>query len=83
MEQPTVPGAAHDPSGAKFTIVGVSNMPTDWAQIFRAVANGDLDIEMLAERDHDAGRAAADASSNPRGHSTEAAAQPRSPARGR
>ncbi|MGX1881676.1 MarR family transcriptional regulator [Streptomyces sp. NPDC055287] len=67
MEQPTVSGAVHDPSGAKFTIVGVSNMPTDWAQVFRAVANGDLDIAMLAEGGHDAGRTAARGSSNPAG----------------
>ncbi|MFD6364353.1 winged helix DNA-binding protein [Streptomyces roseolus] len=43
MERPVVSGAACDASGAKFTVVGISNTPTtDWAQVFRALAGTDL-----------------------------------------
>ncbi|MFE0649370.1 winged helix DNA-binding protein [Streptomyces sp. NPDC059534] len=42
MEQPVISGTAHDPSGNRFTLVGISNVPTDWAHVFRAIADADL-----------------------------------------
>ncbi|MEU2509980.1 winged helix DNA-binding protein [Streptomyces sp. NPDC007863] len=45
MERPVVSGTACDASGAKFTVVGISNTPTtDWAQVFRALAGTDLTL---------------------------------------
>ncbi|MGW0391788.1 winged helix DNA-binding protein [Streptomyces sp. NPDC003042] len=43
-------GTAHDSSGAKFVIVGVSNTPTDWAQVFRSIVNSDLTIDAMTVR---------------------------------
>ncbi|QES51317.1 MarR family transcriptional regulator [Streptomyces venezuelae] len=37
MEQPVFSGTAHDPAGATFAVIGVSNRPADWAQIFRVI----------------------------------------------
>ncbi|MEU2660850.1 winged helix DNA-binding protein [Streptomyces sp. NPDC007325] len=49
MEQPAVSGVAHDASGAAFAVVGLSNLPTtDWAQVFRALADTDLTIQAVA-----------------------------------
>ncbi|GGY40515.1 winged helix DNA-binding protein [Streptomyces omiyaensis] len=49
MERPAVSGVAHDASGAAFAVVGISSLPTtDWAQIFRALANTDLTIQGAA-----------------------------------
>ncbi|MGA5063899.1 MarR family transcriptional regulator [Streptomyces exfoliatus] len=42
MDRPVVSGVAHDLSGATFAVVGISTMPTDWAQVFRSLANADL-----------------------------------------
>ncbi|MFF5388080.1 winged helix DNA-binding protein [Streptomyces sp. NPDC013012] len=42
MEQRVFSGTAHDPSGARFAVVGVSNMPTDWAQVLKGLAGADL-----------------------------------------
>ncbi|MFJ4338354.1 MarR family winged helix-turn-helix transcriptional regulator [Streptomyces sp. NPDC088915] len=44
MEHPVFSGTAHDPSGARFAVVGISNMPTDWAQVLRGLAGGDLTL---------------------------------------
>ncbi|WP_318210531.1 MarR family winged helix-turn-helix transcriptional regulator [Streptomyces sp. SJL17-1] len=38
MEQPIVNGMACDTSGATFAIVGIANMPTDWAKVFSSLA---------------------------------------------
>ncbi|MEV7672049.1 MarR family winged helix-turn-helix transcriptional regulator [Streptomyces sp. NPDC088752] len=44
MEHPVFSGTAHDPGGARFAVVGISNMPTDWAQVLRGLAGGDLTL---------------------------------------
>ncbi len=44
MEHPVFSGTAHDPSGARFAVVGISNVPTDWAQVLRGLAGGDLTL---------------------------------------
>ncbi|GHB08491.1 winged helix DNA-binding protein [Streptomyces termitum] len=49
MERPAVSGIAHDASGAAFAVVGISSLPTtDWAQIFRTLANTDLTVQGAA-----------------------------------
>ncbi|MDJ0463949.1 hypothetical protein [Streptomyces sp. H27-C3] len=58
MEQWSVSGAAHDPSGAGFSTIGISSAPTDWSQIFRALAKSSLHIETLTESVPDVARAA-------------------------
>ncbi|MFJ5831815.1 winged helix DNA-binding protein [Streptomyces sp. NPDC093089] len=45
MEQPVITGTAHDPAGNRFTVVGISNVPTDWAQVFRSLAASDLALD--------------------------------------
>ncbi|CCA60341.1 MULTISPECIES: MarR family winged helix-turn-helix transcriptional regulator [Streptomyces] len=47
MEQPVVSGFAHDLSGATFAVVGIASMPTDWAKVFRSLANTDLTLDSL------------------------------------
>ncbi|MFF9070409.1 winged helix DNA-binding protein [Streptomyces sp. NPDC014891] len=42
MEQPIVSGTACDSSGTAFAVIGISNMPADWARIFRSLADADL-----------------------------------------
>ncbi|MFI1975730.1 winged helix DNA-binding protein [Streptomyces wedmorensis] len=49
MEQPVISGTAHDPTGNRFTLVGISNVPTDWAQVFRSLAGADLSLVTLPE----------------------------------
>ncbi|MFE8936275.1 MarR family winged helix-turn-helix transcriptional regulator [Streptomyces sp. NPDC007872] len=44
MEHPVFSGTAHDPSGARFAVVGISSMPTDWAQVLGGLAGGDLTL---------------------------------------
>ncbi|MFH9725721.1 hypothetical protein ACH4M4_22555 [Streptomyces sp. NPDC017254] len=51
MEQPVVNGFACDPSGATFAIVGIANAPTDWAKVFRSLANTDLTFDPAAGPD--------------------------------
>ncbi|MFG3384095.1 winged helix DNA-binding protein [Streptomyces sp. NPDC047999] len=41
MEPSVVSGTAQDPSGARFAFIGLSNTPTDWAGVLRALG-GDL-----------------------------------------
>ncbi|MFD7325288.1 winged helix DNA-binding protein [Streptomyces sp. NPDC059875] len=45
MKQRVTSGTAQDANGARFTIVGISNMPTDWSQVFSSLANADLTID--------------------------------------
>ncbi|MFF1508703.1 winged helix DNA-binding protein [Streptomyces sp. NPDC058326] len=47
MEQPVVSGVTHDLSGATFAVVGISSGPTDWAKVFRALADADLALGSL------------------------------------
>ncbi|MBT2370213.1 winged helix DNA-binding protein [Streptomyces sp. ISL-10] len=58
MEQPVFSGTAHDPSGAKFAFIGLSNLPTDWAQVLRAMADADLTIESVTPEGADVAGAA-------------------------
>lgn len=51
MEQPIVNGVACDATGATFAVVGISNMPTDWAKVFSSLANADLTLDAAAGRD--------------------------------
>ncbi|MER5967915.1 winged helix DNA-binding protein [Streptomyces sp. NPDC002057] len=48
MEQPIVNGVACDASGATFAVVGISNVPTDWAKVFSSLANTDLTLGTMA-----------------------------------
>lgn len=50
MEQPIVNGVACDATGATFAVVGISNMPTDWAKVFSSLANADLTLDAAAGR---------------------------------
>ncbi|MFH8713242.1 winged helix DNA-binding protein [Streptomyces zaomyceticus] len=61
MEQPVVNGVARDPSGATFAIVGIANTPTDWAKVFRSLANTDLTFDPAAGADQAVLRAVAEA----------------------
>ncbi|WP_055602749.1 MarR family winged helix-turn-helix transcriptional regulator [Streptomyces aureus] len=45
MEQPIVNGGARDASGATFAVIGISNMPTDWAKVFSSLAGADLTLD--------------------------------------
>ncbi|WP_198942273.1 MarR family winged helix-turn-helix transcriptional regulator [Streptomyces sp. CB02261] len=47
MDQPVVSGVAHDLSGATFAVVGISSVPTDWAKVFRSLANTELTLDPL------------------------------------
>ncbi|MGW2204949.1 winged helix DNA-binding protein [Streptomyces sp. NPDC001774] len=42
MQPRVTSGTAHDANGTRFAVVGISNMPTDWAQVFSSLANADL-----------------------------------------
>lgn len=44
MEQPVYSGTAHGPDGARFAVVGISNMPTDWAQVLKGLTGADLTL---------------------------------------
>ncbi|MBW1597894.1 aspartate kinase [Streptomyces sp. JJ38] len=49
MEQALISGVAHDTSEAKVTIVGVPDKPGEAAAIFRAVADAELNIDMVVQ----------------------------------
>jgi aspartate kinase len=49
MEQAIITGVAHDRSEAKVTVVGVPDSPGTAAQIFRAVADAEIDIDMVLQ----------------------------------
>jgi aspartate kinase len=49
MEQAIISGVAHDTSEAKITVVGVPDKPGEAAQIFRAVADAELNIDMVVQ----------------------------------
>ncbi|MEU7114734.1 winged helix DNA-binding protein [Streptomyces sp. NPDC046182] len=44
MQPRVTSGTAHDANGTRFAVVGISNMPTDWAQVFSSLAHADLTI---------------------------------------
>jgi aspartate kinase len=49
MEQAVIAGVAHDRSEAKVTVVGVPDKPGEAAKIFRAVADAELNIDMIVQ----------------------------------
>lgn len=49
MEDPILTGVAHDRSEAKVTIVGLPDTPGYAAKVFRAVADADVNIDMVLQ----------------------------------
>ena len=49
MEQAIISGVAHDVSEAKVTVVGVPDKPGEAAAIFRAVAEAEVNIDMIVQ----------------------------------
>ena len=49
VEQPIISGVAHDRSEAKVTVVGVPDQPGEAAAIFEAVADADVNIDMIVQ----------------------------------
>jgi aspartate kinase len=49
MEQAIIAGVAHDRSEGKVTVVGVPDKPGEAAAIFRAVADAEINIDMIVQ----------------------------------
>lgn len=49
VEHAIISGVAHDVSEAKVTVVGVPDKPGEAAAIFRAIANAELNIDMVVQ----------------------------------
>ena len=49
MEQAIISGVAHDRSEAKITVVGVPDKPGEAAAIFRAIADAEINIDMIVQ----------------------------------
>jgi aspartate kinase len=49
VEQPIIAGVAHDLGDAKVTVVGVPDRPGEAAAIFRAVADAEVNIDMIVQ----------------------------------
>ncbi|WP_128381730.1 aspartate kinase [Streptomyces cavernae] len=49
VEQAIISGVAHDTSEAKITVVGVPDKPGEAAVIFRAIANAEINIDMVVQ----------------------------------
>ena len=49
MEEPILTGVAHDRSEAKVTVVGIPDYPGYAAQVFRVVADADVNIDMVLQ----------------------------------
>lgn len=49
VEQAIISGVAHDTSEAKITVVGVPDKPGEAAAIFRAVADAEINIDMIVQ----------------------------------
>jgi aspartate kinase len=49
MEQAIIAGVAHDTSEAKVTVVGVPDKPGEAARLFRAVADAEINIDMVVQ----------------------------------
>lgn len=49
VEQALISGVAHDTSEAKVTVVGVPDKPGEAAGIFRAIADAELNIDMVVQ----------------------------------
>ena len=49
VEQAIISGVAHDTSEAKVTVVGVPDKPGEAASIFRAIADAEINIDMVVQ----------------------------------
>src|ERR1700745_377062 len=49
MESPLLTGVAHDRSEAKVTVVGIPDIPGYAAKVFLAVADADVNIDMVLQ----------------------------------
>ncbi|QMU67137.1 aspartate kinase [Streptacidiphilus sp. P02-A3a] len=49
MEHAIISGVAHDTSEAKVTVVGVPDKPGEAARIFRAIADAEINIDMVVQ----------------------------------
>ncbi|NNG38103.1 aspartate kinase [Flexivirga sp. ID2601S] len=49
VEAPIIAGVAHDRSEAKITVVGVDDSPGQAASIFKAIAEGGINIDMIVQ----------------------------------
>ncbi|MFI7006010.1 aspartate kinase [Streptomyces sp. NPDC050145] len=49
VEQAIISGVAHDTSEAKVTVVGVPDKPGEAAKIFRAIADSEINIDMVVQ----------------------------------
>ena len=49
MEQAIISGVAHDRSEAKVTVVGVPDKPGEAAAIFRAIADAEINLDMIVQ----------------------------------
>jgi aspartate kinase len=49
MEEPILTGVAHDRSEAKVTVVGIPDYPGYAAKVFRAIADADVNIDMVLQ----------------------------------
>ncbi|MCU1679038.1 MAG: aspartate kinase [Frankiales bacterium] len=49
VEQPIIAGVAHDVSEAKITVVGVPDKPGEAAAIFRALADAEINLDMIVQ----------------------------------
>ncbi|WP_338677639.1 aspartate kinase [Streptomyces sp. SCSIO 30461] len=49
VEQAIISGVAHDTSEAKITVVGVPDKPGEAAAIFRAIADSEINIDMVVQ----------------------------------
>ncbi|CAL9533517.1 aspartate kinase [Streptomyces sp. enrichment culture] len=49
VEQALISGVAHDTSEAKITVVGVPDKPGEAASIFRAIADAEVNIDMVVQ----------------------------------
>jgi len=62
VEQAIISGVAHDRSEAKITVVGVPNTPGKAAEIFQAVADSGINIDMIVQNVSSAGTGRTDVS---------------------
>ena len=49
MEEPIIAGVAHDRSEAKITVIGIPDVPGKAARLFEAVAEADVNVDMIVQ----------------------------------